>query len=165
MGPQPQPTVRRLTLQATEREPTPQLQLTEEKLTVDVATPQPQPTVRRLTLQATVREATLQPQLTEEKLTHQLQPTEVRLTEVRVTLQATEREATLQPLHTVVKLTEVTPTEERTTEVNHTDTKHEVQTDYFAVLFQDHQTSQKNFKIDYCIFIFICVFDTFNKLH
>merc|ERR1712183_864040 len=94
----------------------------------------------RLTLQATEREVTLQPHHTEEKLTHQPQPTEV-------------------------KLTEVTPTEERTTEVNHTDTKHEVQTDYFAVLFQDHQTSQKNFKIDYCIFIFICVFDTFNKLH
>merc|ERR1712096_334516 len=102
---------------------------------------QPQPTVRRLTHQpqATEREATLQPHHTEEKLTH-------------------------QPLHTVVKLTEVTPTEERTTEENHTDTK-QVQIDYFAVLFQDHQTSQKNFKIDYCIFIFICVFDTFNKLH
>merc|ERR1712096_542160 len=100
----------------------------------------------RVTLQATEREATLQPQATEEKLTHQLQ--------------ATEEKLTLQPLLTVVKLTE-----ERTTEVNHTDTKHEVQTDYFAVLFQDHQTSRKNFKIDYCIFIFICVFDTFNKLH
>merc|ERR1712183_93270 len=144
-------TERRLTLQATEREATLQLQPTEEKLT-------------------------LQPLHTEEKLTLQPQPTVVRLTEVRLTLQATEREATLQlhhteeklthqPLHTVVKLTEVTPTEERTTEVNHTDTKHEVQTDYFAVLFQDHQTAQKNFKIDYCIFIFICVFDTFNKLH
>merc|ERR1712183_18808 len=123
----------------------------------------------------------------ERRLTHQPQLTVVKLTEVRVTPQATEREATLQlhhterevtlqlqateeklthqPHHTVVKLTEVTHTEERTTEVNHTDTKHEVQTDYFAVLFQDHQTSQKNFKIDYCIFIFICVFDTFNKLH
>merc|ERR1712096_594584 len=114
--------------------------------------------------------------LTEEKLTHQLQLTAVKLTEVRVTLQATEREATLQLQATEeklthqlqateVKLTEVTPTEERTTEVNHTDTKHEVQIDYFAVLFQDHQTAQKNFKIDYRIVILICVFDTFNKLH
>merc|ERR1712183_261786 len=110
-----------------ERRLTHQLQPTEVKLTVDVATPRLQPTERGLTLQ-------LQP--TEEKLTHQPQ--------------ATEEKLTLQPL---------------TTEVNHTDTKHEVQTDYFAVLFQDHQTSQKNFKIDYCIFIFICVFDTFNKLH
>merc|ERR1712119_148153 len=154
----------------------------EVKLTEVAAILQPQPTVRRLTLQATEREATLQPQLTEEKLTHRPQPTVVRLTAVRVTLQATEREATLQLHHTEEKLTHqlqateekltlqplhtvVKPTEERTTEVNHTDTKHEVQTDYFAVLFQDHQTSQKNFKIDYCIFIFICVFDTFNKLH
>merc|ERR1712183_58437 len=116
----------------------------------------------------------LQLQLMEEKLTHQPQLTVVKLTEVRVTLQATEREATLQPQATeeklthqlqltVVKLTEETPTEERTTEENHTDTKNEVQIDYFAVLFQDHQTSHKNFKIDNCIFI--CVCDTFNKLH
>merc|ERR1719427_1508639 len=128
-----------------ERKLTHQLQLTVEKLTVDVATPQPQPTVRRLTLQATEREATLQLQLTEEKLTHQPQATEVKLTEVAATpqaqptvrrlihqLQATEREVTLQ-----LQATEETPTEERTTEVNHTDTKHEVQIDYFAVLFQD----------------------------
>merc|ERR1712202_93172 len=121
-------------------------QLTEEKLTHQLQPTEVRLTEVRVTLQATEREATLQPHHTEEKLTHQLQPTEEKLT--------------LQPLHTVVKLTEVTPTE-----VNHTDTKHEVQTDYFAVLFQDHQTSQKNFKIDYCIFIFICVFDTFNKLH
>merc|ERR1712096_575508 len=129
-----------LQLQPTEEKLTHQPPHTVVKLTVDAHTPQLQPTVRRLTLQATEREATLQPQLTEEKLTH-------------------------QPLHTVVKLTEVTPTEERTTEENHTDTKHDVQIDFFAVLFQDHQTAQKNFKIDYCIFIFICVFDTFNKLH
>merc|ERR1719466_730449 len=105
------------------------------KLTGDVPTPQPQPTEVRLTLQATEREVTLQLQATEREATPQLQPTEEKLT--------------LQPLHTVVKLTEATPTEERTTEVNHTDTKHEVQTDYFAVLFQDHLISQKNFKIDY----------------
>merc|ERR1712096_475900 len=140
MGPQLQPTVRRLTLQATEREATLQPHHTVVRLT-EV----------RVTLQATEREATPQLHHTEEKLTHQPQATEEKLTH--------------QPPHTVVKLTELTPTEERTTEVNHTDTKHEVQTDYFAVLFQDHQTSQKNFKIDYCIFIFICVFDTFNKLH
>merc|ERR1712096_400215 len=135
-----------LQLQHTERRLTPQLQLTEEKLTHQLQPTEVRLTEVRVTLQATEREATLQPHHTEEKLTHQLQPTEEKLT--------------LQPLHTVVK-----PTEERTTEVNHTDTKHEVQTDYFAVLFQDHQTSQKNFKIDYCIFIFIRVFDTFNKLH
>merc|ERR1712183_209549 len=128
-----------------------QLQPTEEKLTHQPLHTVVRLTEVRVTPQATEREATLQLQPTEEKLTHQLQ--------------ATEEKLTLQPLHTVVKLTEVTLTEERTTEVNHTDTKHEVQTDYFAVLFQDHQTSQKNFKIDYCIFIFICVFVTFNKLH
>merc|ERR1712096_29156 len=108
-------------------------------------------TVVRVTLQATEREVTLQLHHTEEKLT--LQPLH------------TEEKLTHQLQATVVKLTEVTPTEERTTEINHTDTKHDVQIDYFAALFQDHQTSQKNFKIDYCIFIFICVFDTFNKLH
>merc|ERR1712202_96996 len=108
-------------------------------------------TVVRVTLQATEREVTLQLHGTEEKLT--LQPLH------------TEEKLTHQLQATVVKLTEVTPTEERTTEVNHTDTKHEVQIDYFAVLFQDHQTSHKNFKIDNCIFIFICVCDTFNKLH
>merc|ERR1712002_481007 len=87
---------------------------------------------------------TLQPQLTVIRLTVDA------LTEVTLTLQATEREVTPQP---------------QLTEVKHTDTKHDVQIDYFAVLFQDNQTSRKNFKIDYFIFIFICVFDTFNKLH
>merc|ERR1712168_278952 len=118
----------------------------------------------------TEREATPQPQLTEEKLTHQPHHTVVRLTvdvltEVRLTLQATEREVTPQPQLTEVKLTVDVLTEETPTEVNHTDTKHDVQIDYFAVLFQDNQTLRKNFKIDYFIFIFICVFDTFNKLH
>merc|ERR1719466_439305 len=51
LTPQLQPTVRRRTLQATEREVTLQLQLTEEKLTEVAPTLQPQPTERRLTLQ------------------------------------------------------------------------------------------------------------------
>merc|ERR1712183_531614 len=84
LTPQPQPTVRRLTLQATEREVTLQLQATVVKLTEVAAILQPQPMERRLTLQVTEREATLQLHLTEEKLTLQPQPTVVKLTEVRV---------------------------------------------------------------------------------
>merc|ERR1712168_248570 len=130
-------------------------------------TPQPHLTVARPTVvKLTVDAPTLQPQLTERRPT--LQPTlEVNFTEREVTpqLQPTEREPTHQPHLTEVKLTADVLTEETPTEVNHTDTKHDVQVDYFAVLFQDNQTSRKNFKIDYFIFIFICVFDTFNKLH
>merc|ERR1712168_1038380 len=145
--------------------PTPQPHLTVArptvvKLTVDAPTLQPQLTERRPTLQPTLevnfteREATLQLQLTEEKPTHQPHHTVVILTvdvltEVRLTLQATEREVTPQPQLTEVKLTVDVLTEETPTEVNHTDTKHDVQIDYFAVLFQDNQTSRKNFKIDY----------------
>merc|ERR1712183_59786 len=51
--PQPQPTERRLTLQATEREAILQLQATVVKLTEVAATPQLQLTERRLTPQAT----------------------------------------------------------------------------------------------------------------
>merc|ERR1712002_1192334 len=130
---------------------TPQLQLMEVKLTEDVLTPHHME--RRLTHQ---------PHLTEVKLT------EVRLTEETLTLHHMERRLTHQPHLTEVKptvetLTEVKLTEEETTEVNNTVTRRKV--DYFANLFEDHQTPKKKSDINNFVLFFLCLLDIFNKLH
>merc|ERR1712002_411844 len=104
----------------------------------------------------------------ERRLTPQLQLTEVRLTEDVVTLHHMVKRLTPQPHLTEVKptvetLTEVKLTEEETTEVNNTVTRRQV--DYFANLFEDHQTPIKKSKIDNFVLFFLCLLDIFNKLH
>merc|ERR1719334_2730978 len=109
----------------------------------------------------------------ERRLTHQPHHTEVKLTEARLT------EDILTPHHmvkrltpqlqlmevkpTVETLTEVKLTEEETTEVNNTVTRRQV--DYFANLFEDHQTPKKKSNINNFVFLFLCLLDIFNKLH
>merc|ERR1712176_1200500 len=97
------------------------------------------------------RRHTPQPQLTEVKLT------EARLTEETLTLHHMEKRLTPQPQLTEVKptveaLTEVKLTEEETTEVNNTVTRRQV--DYFANLFEDHQTPKKKSNIDNFVLFF-----------
>merc|ERR1719376_1748929 len=116
--------VETLTPHHTERRPTPQLM--EVKLT------EARPTVETLTPHHMERRPTLQPQLTEVKLT------EARPTVETLTLHHTVRRPTPQP-----QLTEVKLTEEETTEGNNTVTRHEIQVDYFAKLFEDHQIPKK----------------------
>merc|ERR1719376_993856 len=105
----------------------------------------------------------------------------VRLTEARPTVETltphhTERRPT--PQLTEVKLTEARPTVEtltlhhterrpppQLTEVNNTVTRHEIQVDYFAKLFEDHQIRKKKSNIENFVLLLICVFDIFNKLH
>merc|ERR1712157_375912 len=140
------PTEEELTLQATVRKLTLQLQLTVRELTLQVTerepTPQLQPTVRRPTPQPTevkLTEDVLTPHHTEKRLTPQLQLTEVK--------------------PTVVTLTGVKLTEEEPTEVNNTVTRREIQVDYFADLVENHQIPTKKLKICNCVFIFLCFFD------
>merc|ERR1712157_111840 len=136
------PTEEELTLQATVRKLTPQLQLMERELTLQAMerelTPQLQPTVRRPTPQPMVE----------------------KLMEEELTLHHTERKLTLQLQPTEVKLTEEEPTG-----VNNTVTRRGTQIDCFAELFENHQIPTKKLKIDNCVFIFLCFFDIFNKLH
>merc|ERR1719354_1010930 len=134
--PRPQPTVARLT----EAEPT-EVRLTEVRLTVDV-----------LTLHHMERRLTPQPQLMEVKLM------EVRLTEDVLTLHHMVKRLTPQ-----LQLTEVKLTEEEPTEVNNTVTRR--QFDYYANLFEDHQTPKKKSNIDNFALLFLCLFDIFNKMH
>merc|ERR1712157_640143 len=126
------PTEEELTLQATVRKLTPQLQLMERELTLHH---------------------------TERKLTLQLQPTEVKLTEDVLTPHHTERKLTpqlqlMEVKPTVETLTEVKLTEEEPTGVNNTVTRRGTQIDCFAELFENHQIPTKKLKIDNCVFIF-----------
>merc|ERR1712157_639808 len=128
------PTEEELTLQATVRKLTPQLQLMERELTLQAMerelTPQLQPTVRRPTPQPMVvklMEEVLTPHHTERKLTPQLQLMEVK--------------------PTVETLTEVKLTEEEPTGVNNTVTRRGTQIDCFAELFENHQIPTKKLKI------------------
>merc|ERR1712157_494980 len=162
------PTEEELTLQATVRKLTWELQLMERELTLQAMerelTPQLQPTVRRPTPQPMVEklmEEELTLHHTERKLTLQLQPTEVKLTEDVLTPQLQLME--VKP--TVETLTEVKLTEEEPTGVNNTVTRRGTQIDCFAELFENHQIPTKKLKIDNCVFIFLCFFDIFNKLH
>merc|ERR1712002_863784 len=104
----------------------------------------------------------------EKRLTPQLQLMEVRLTEDVVTLHHMVKRLTpqlqlMEVKPTVETLTEVKLTEEETTEVNNTVTRRQV--DFFANLFEDHQTPKKKSDINNFVLHFLRLFDIFNKLH
>merc|ERR1712013_148067 len=99
------------------------------------------------------------------RLTPQLQLTEVRLTEVRLTEDVLTLHHIVRRLTPQLQLTEVKLTEEEPTEVNNTVTRREGQFDYYANLFEDHQTSKKKSNIDNFVLLFLCLFDIFNKMH
>merc|ERR1712013_880456 len=71
------------------------------------------------------------------------QPTVARLTEVKLTEDVLTLHHMVKRLTPQLQLTEVKLTEEEPTEVNNTVTRREGQFNYYANLFEDHQTSKK----------------------